>query len=96
MTQQGINKLSEAIERMSIKASLLIKARNLKLSNPQMIVYRKVLNNELIIILDYRSIDVLIRKGLIQTKAPVDKSGLTSAEALKLYQQNQRCGYEAI
>lgn len=108
MTEQGINKLSEAIERMSLKASLLIKARNLNLSNAQMKVYRKVINNDCILLLEMRSINILIKKGLIQEKPSKKMSSVTLRETLSKMKQAldegvqyksltpYNCGYEAI
>ena len=81
MKAQELNTLSEAIERMSLKASLLMKARSLKLSEFQMNVYRKVLNNEEIGGgSEFRSIDSLIRKGLIKSKNNFSKCGECSCE----------------
>ena len=60
--------IAEKIERMALKASLLIKARKMKLTNSQLNVYRKIVNNEVLAVREWRSLEALVKKDLIEKK----------------------------
>jgi hypothetical protein len=66
MKNIDINKVVTQIETISIKASLLIKARSLNLSNAQMNAYRKIVKNQITGVNEWRSIESLLKKGLIK------------------------------
>ena len=66
MNNIDLTKVATQIEIISIKASLLIKARSLNLSNAQMNAYRKIVKNQMTGINEWRSIESLLKKGLIK------------------------------
>jgi len=66
MNNIKLTKAATQIEIISIKAALLIKARSLNLSDAQMNAYRKIVNNQMTGVNEWRSIESLLKKGLIK------------------------------
>lgn len=63
--QIDLKDAARAIEIVAAKAALLIKARRLNLTEAQMRVYRKVVNNEMTGCWEWSSVEALKRRGLI-------------------------------